>query len=102
MVKRASHDSVLLSLTAVPLRGPHSAQRLPATVIPDHYDLKFVVDLANARFDGDRNDPRPGRRADRQVVLNAAEITFAEVTIGNGAATQTATVALDEATRPRR
>jgi len=37
---------------ALLLAVPASAQRLPTTVSPDHYDLKFSVDLEHARFDG--------------------------------------------------
>ena len=76
---------------------PAAAQRLPTIVSPDHYDLKFSVDLGQARFEGTEtihvqlHEPTP------RIVLNAADITFHEVTIGTGAAAQTATVSLDEA-----
>ena len=32
--------------------SPANAQRLPTTVVPEHYDLAFDVDLATARFEG--------------------------------------------------
>jgi aminopeptidase N len=71
------------------------AERLPTIVTPDHYDLKFAVDLAHARFDGDETIHVEVSSPTRKVVLNAAEITFREVTIGSGAAAQKADIALD-------
>ena len=73
-----------------------SAQRLPAGVTPSHYTLRFDVDLANARFDGTETIRIDVAQPTRTVVLNAAEITFREVTIDSGSTKQTATVALDE------
>ena len=43
---------------------PLRAQRLPATVTPDHYDLAFVVDLARERFEGTETIRVRRRRAD--------------------------------------
>ena len=76
--------------------GPASAQRLPTIVSPEHYDLKFSVDVREARFDGSETIHVQVLEATPRIVLNAADITFHEVTIGSGAAAQTATVALDE------
>ncbi|HMB80105.1 MAG TPA: hypothetical protein VKI43_08570, partial [Vicinamibacterales bacterium] len=76
---------------------PASAQRLPTSVSPSHYDLAFVVDLAHERFDGTETIRVQVAEPTTKVVLNAAEIQFREVTIGSGAAAQAATVALDEA-----
>ncbi|MCC7417049.1 MAG: M1 family metallopeptidase [Acidobacteria bacterium] len=86
-------------LAALPLlaalAAPAAAQRLPVTASPEHYDLKFVVDLAGARFEGAETIrvqvPEPTSR----IVLNAVDIDFKEVRIGRGAALQEATVALD-------
>src|SRR4051794_13150719 len=74
---------------------PAFAQRLPAIVIPDHYDLAFVVDLGRERFDGTETIRVKVAEATSNVVLHAAEIDFKEVTIGNGAAAQPASVTLD-------
>jgi aminopeptidase N len=94
MVKRALATAVFLSLF-----GGHTAlgARLPTTITPDHYDLKFVVDLANARFDGTETIRVLVASPTSNVVLNAAEITFGDVTIGAGASAQKATVSLNEA-----
>jgi aminopeptidase N len=91
MVKRAAYAALGLFLFA----SPAWAQRLPTTVKPDRYDLKFVVDLANARFDGVETIHVTVASPTPKVVLHAAEITFAEVTIGAGAAAQKAAVSLN-------
>jgi aminopeptidase N len=72
------------------------AQRLPASVTPQHYDLAFVVDLADARFEGTETIHVQVSSPTTRIVLNAAEIDFHEVTVGTGAATQKATVTLDD------
>src|SRR5258708_37318150 len=79
-------------LTALPV----SAQRLPGTVTPDHYDLAFVVDLARERFDGTETIRVTVAEATSRVVLHAVDLEVREVTIGGGAAAQKATVARDE------
>ena len=73
-----------------------SAQRLPVSVSPSHYDLAFVVDLAHERFEGTETIRVQLAEPTAKVVLNAAEIQFREVTIGAGATAQTAAVTLDE------
>src|SRR5262245_47380266 len=75
---------------------PASAQRLPATVTPDHYDLAFVVDLGRERFDGTETIRVRVTEQTTKIVLHAAEIEFKEATVGSGAAAQTAKVTLDE------
>jgi aminopeptidase N len=87
---------VIGALLLLPLLAPPvGAQRLPQTVTPGHYDLSFVVDIPRQRFEGNETIhvqvPQPTRR----VVLNAAEITFRDVTIVSGGVTQPATVTLD-------
>src|SRR6266850_3770647 len=75
---------------------PASAQRLPTTVTPDHYDLAFVVDLARERFDGTETIRVTVAEATSRVVLHAVDLELREVTIGAGTAAQKATVTLDE------
>ncbi len=88
-------------LTALPfalfLAVPASAQRLPATVSPEHYDLKFSVDLNQARFEGTETIRVQIHEATPRIVFNAADLTFHEVTIGSGADAQTAAVSLNAA-----
>ncbi len=75
---------------------PASAQRLPTTVTPDHYDLAFVVDLSRERFEGTETIKAQVAETTARIVLNAVELQFHEVTIGSGANAQKADVALDE------
>ena len=77
--------------------APARADRLPAGIAPSHYDLAFTVDLARARFDGVETIRVQVDQPTRTVVLHAIEITFREVTIAAGSATQTAGVSLNEA-----
>jgi aminopeptidase N len=74
-----------------------SAERLPATVTPSHYDLSFAIDLEHARFDGTETIQVELSEPTRAIVLNAAEITFREVTIGRGSSRQKAAVAVNDA-----
>src|SRR4051812_24476210 len=90
--------TVLALLAATFLTAlPASAQRLPTTVVPSHYDLAFVVDLARERFEGTETIKVDVKEPTAKIVLNALEIEFRDVTVGTGAAAQVATVALDEA-----
>ncbi len=93
--------STCLALLALTLLTalPASAQRLPTTVTPSHYDLAFVVDLARERFEGTETIRVQVAEPTAKVVLNAFEIEFREVTIGSGATAQTAKVTLDEASQ---
>jgi aminopeptidase N len=71
------------------------AQRLPANVLPDHYDLGFTVDLERARFEGVETIQVRVTESTSTVVLNAVEIAFHDVTITAGGSQQKATVSLD-------
>src|SRR5262245_42727375 len=90
---------VLLAIALLLAPLPVWAQRLPTTVIPEHYDLAFVVDLAHNRFDGTETIQVRTTEPTSRIVLHALDITFHEVTVGTGAAAQKATVTLDEATQ---
>jgi aminopeptidase N len=82
---------VIFLLTALPA----SAQRLPTTVLPDHYDLSFTVDLEHARFEGAETIRVQVAEPTRTIVLNALDIEFHETTAGSAAAQQKAAVTLD-------
>jgi aminopeptidase N len=81
-------------LLLAPLRA--SAQRLPTIVTPDHYDLAFVVDLNRERFEGTERIRVQVAEPTARVVLHSVDLTLREVTIGAGASTQTAAVAIDD------
>jgi len=72
------------------------AQRLPATVTPTHYTLWFAPDLQNATFRGRETINVSVANPTTSITLNAAEITFADVTITSGGRKQMARVTLDE------
>jgi aminopeptidase N len=74
---------------------PAGAQRLPGTVIPDHYTLWFEPDLAKETFRGRESIRVTVTEPTTSITLHAAEITFGEVTITAGGRTQTAKVTVD-------
>ncbi len=87
--------TLLFSMLALTIATGASAQRLPATAIPSHYDLTVAPDLAAATFTGEETIavelPKPTDR----IVLNAAEITFQSVTVSASGRTLTATTSLE-------
>ena len=73
------------------------AQRLPDTVIPEHYKLTLTPNLANATFVGDETIDVMVQQPVEAITLNATEITFGTVTaIINGHELE-ATISLDAA-----
>ena len=82
---------ILLVQLAMPVR----AQRLPPTATPEHYDLAFVVDIPNKRFEGTETIRVRLAQPTSRIVLNAAELTLEEVTITAAGASQPAAVSLD-------
>jgi aminopeptidase N/puromycin-sensitive aminopeptidase len=72
------------------------AERLPKTVIPEHYTLTLTPDLQAATFSGvEKIDVRLADAASA-ITLNSAEIEFKTVTISAGGKQQTATVSTDK------
>jgi aminopeptidase N len=88
---------VLLGLPAMPA---FAQSRLPRDVVPDHYDLKFTVDLANDRFTGLETIRVRVAMPTSRIVLHALDLEFEDVTIapvsGPSAAAQNAAVSLDD------
>jgi aminopeptidase N len=72
-----------------------SAQRLPTTVTPVHYDLTVTPRLADGRFNGQEAIDVRVATATPTVVLNAAEITFGDVSVTAAGRQQKAAVTLD-------
>ena len=89
--------SVLRLLAVVLLIGatPAAAQRLPGTVVPDHYTLWFEPDLVKETFRGRESIRVTLAEPTTSITLHAADITFGEVTITSGGKTQTAKVTTD-------
>ncbi|MGB0034695.1 MAG: M1 family metallopeptidase [Candidatus Acidiferrales bacterium] len=73
-----------------------AAQRLPELATPEHYQLTIATDFEKEKFSGDETIQIRVLKPTSSITLNAAEITFAEVTIASGGQTQTAKVTPDE------
>jgi aminopeptidase N len=73
-----------------------NAQRLPEVARPDNYKLTFTPDLERATFEGDETITLHVLKPTSEITLNAADITFHEVSITSGGATQTAKVTPDK------
>lgn len=71
------------------------AQHLPDIATPEIYTLNFTPDLANETFTGDETIQVRVQKPTSQIVLNAADIDFQEVTITAGGSMQEAKVTLD-------
>ncbi len=71
------------------------AQRLPVTVVPEHYDLAFDVDLSRASFTGVETIHVRLAAPTRRIVLHALDLRFESATIAAAGQSQTASVALD-------
>ncbi|MGA8670111.1 MAG: M1 family peptidase, partial [Terracidiphilus sp.] len=72
-----------------------NAQRLPSTVIPEHYALTLTPDLKNATFAGVESIDLVLKDPTNSITLNSAEIAFQWVEVTDGGKQQTATVTLD-------
>ncbi len=76
--------------------APAFAQRLPTTVVPEHYDLTFTVDLANERFTGVETIRVQVGAPTSRIVLHALDLRFEDATIVAGTALQKATVSFNK------
>jgi aminopeptidase N len=85
----------LTLLFAALFPGVALAERLPGTVVPDHYDLSFTIDLARERFSGQETIRVRVVQATSRIVLNALDLDLQGVTIGTGASAQQAAVSID-------
>ena len=72
--------SIACSLLAVPFCSQLSAQRLPQTVVPEHYTLTLTPDLVAAKFTGTETIDVRLTAPSNTITLNAAEIQFVNVT----------------------
>ena len=86
----------LLALVCLLTPVPVAAQRLPATVTPEHYDLAFSVDLAREHFEGTETIRVHLAENTPRIVLHAVDLEFRDVSIGVGPAAQKASVTTDE------
>jgi len=75
--------------------SPACAQRLPSTVLPEHYTLTLAPDLKGATFSGIETIDVSLSEPTDHVTLNSAQIEFQSVTITSSGKQQTATVSSD-------
>jgi aminopeptidase N/puromycin-sensitive aminopeptidase len=87
---------ILIAILSTALGLSASAQRLPESVIPESYDLKFEPNLAKATFSGEETIHVKLLKPAASITLNSAEIEFVETKVTANGATQTATVTTDE------
>ncbi len=92
---RAAFATAFVSLTFISAQSLH-AQRLPATVLPEHYSLTLMPDLKAATFRGVESIDVVLKEPAKTITLNAAEIAFQSVTVAASGNVQTATVKLDD------
>ena len=71
-------------------------QRLPDTVIPEHYTLTLTPDLQSATFTGSEKIAVHVQQPTDSITLNAAEIKFSSVSATVNGQALTATVTLDD------
>jgi len=98
---RSSHSlcavrSALLACLALTFTFVLHAQRLPTTVLPEHYTLTLAPDLKTATFTGVESIDVDIRQPSDSITLNAAEIAFQSVTISAAGKDQTASISLDK------
>jgi aminopeptidase N len=87
---------VLLTVAVIILAvAPATAQRLPGSVVPEHYSLWFAPDLDKETFRGRESIDVVLTEPTAAITLHSAEIEFGQVTITAGGRTQTARVTTD-------
>jgi len=96
-MSRASWFSkvVVLAASILTLAVFASAQRLPDTAVPNHYDLKFIPDLDNDTFTGEETIDIRVRKPTNSITLNSVDLKLSDVTISVAGHQQTATVQPD-------
>ena len=96
VVRKVADFSILFALPVLAVVSSAGAQRLPDTVVPEHYTLTLTPDLKAATFSGVESIDVTVKQAASSITLNAAEIAFQSVTISASGQEQTATVVLDK------
>ena len=92
---RSTIPAIVCALLLLP--GAASAERLTRTVVPDHYDLSFAIDLMGERFSGEETIRVHVGETTSRIVLHALDLEIEDVTIRTSASTQKAAVSFDKA-----
>ncbi len=77
------------------LTFPAVAQRLPRTVIPEHYAIQLAPDLAKGTFAGEETIKVSVREPVTAIELNAIELEISQASVDAGGTSHPAEVALD-------
>lgn len=94
---RAALEAATVSVCLIlALAYTASAQRLPSTVVPEHYTLSISPDLKAATFTGTEVIEIIVKEPVTSITLNSAEIEFRNVAVESGGTTLPATVTLDK------
>jgi len=88
-------SAVAFALLLIAFTPQDHAQRLPDTVVPEHYQLILTPDLKNATFSGSESIDVLLKSSTDTITLNSAEIAFQSVSATDQAGKQPATIALD-------
>lgn len=88
--------SFLLCACFLALVSIACAQRLPEIIAPDNYKLTFIPEFSKDNFAGDETIQIRVLKSTSEIVLNAADIEFNDVTVTSAAASQKAKVTLDK------
>ena len=86
----------LVCASLLMLVGFSNAQRLPEIARPESYKLAFTPDLERSTFSGDETINIRILKQTSEIVLNAVDIEFQEVSISSGGNVQKAKVTLDK------
>ncbi len=86
---------IAVFLLSLLLLSPAFAQRLLDNVTPEHYELTLTPDLKSSKFAGEETICVNVLRPSSTITLNALEIEFHEVMVGQSGKSQKATVTLD-------
>src|SRR6266536_485576 len=84
-----------LALVATLLAAPVAAERLPRTVVPEHYDLAFTIDLAREQFSGQETIRVNVVQPTSRIILHALDLTLQDVTVASAGISQRAMVIFD-------
>ena len=91
--KRIAAFALASAFFAIPAA---TAQRLPSSVVPQHYALTLTPDIQAAAFTGVESIDVDIKEQTRSITLNSAEIEFQSVAIGAAGRTQTAVVSQEK------
>jgi aminopeptidase N len=92
---RVAVAAVFGCLLMAPVRFA-DAQRLPQTVVPEHYELTLTPDLKAATFTGVEQITVEMKEPATTIALNSLEIAFQSATVSAGGSEQTATITSDK------